>query len=62
MTTDTIPKSLHTVTVLARVAKFMRDFEPSDECAMSAALALLGYHGAKDTHGLAAAASKALGK
>lgn len=51
-----IPKSLHTVTVIARVAADLRDSgrigrEFTD--AVAAAIAILGYADASDTYGLA---------
>lgn len=57
-----IPKSLHTVTVLRRMAQMMKAIHPhaTSEGAISLALIELGYVDTPDTHGLAAAALKAM--
>lgn len=58
--TKPIPKSLHTVTVLVRVATHLRDHHVSNADAVAAALDLLGYTDTNqpDTHGVVAAALK----
>ena len=59
--TKTLAKSLHTVTVIVRVARLMRKLRStSNEVAVTHALELLGYHDAADPYGLAAAALKQL--
>lgn len=62
--TDTkpIPKSLHTVRVVAIMAQMMKAENPhaTNEGLVGAALIRLGYVDAPDTHGIAAAALKAL--
>lgn len=59
-----LPKSLHTVTVLVRVATHLADIgqadSPSD--AVEAALDLLGYSETPDTYALADAACRQLDK
>ena len=66
MTTDLtkpIPKSLHTVTVLVKLAGLFQrtqGYYPAD--ALAAAVAFLGYADTPDAHGLAAAALKVMGK
>jgi hypothetical protein len=61
MKTKTLPKSLHTVTVLVNVARRYVEVEryPANE-AIEKALEDLGYGGAPDPYGLASAALKAL--
>lgn len=63
MTAKSLPKSLHTVTALVRLAayfvdKYCGDMTPED--ALTEALAVLGYGEAQDPYGLAAAALKQL--
>ena len=66
MSTDrSLPKSLHTVTVLVRVAKAVADYEGIDPLsykAMDLALAILGLDNMPDTYGLVTAALKQLRK
>lgn len=50
----TIPKSLHTVTVLVAVAREIRAYrENTDSDAVTDALAILGYADSPDTYQLA---------
>ena len=64
ITTETkaLPKSLHTVTAIVRVAETMMEVDnhTSSRRAIESALSILGYAGAPDPHGLAAKALKAL--
>lgn len=56
-----LPKSLHTVTVLVRVATLLRDAKLpilTAQQAVNAALDILGYDHEADPYGLAAAAAK----
>lgn len=66
MTTDKpLAKSLHTITVLVRIAGYLKatsNTPCSDETAVYSALVILGYTDAPDPHGLRAAALKQLGK
>jgi hypothetical protein len=62
-TTKPLPKSLHTVTVLVRVARHLQNSEPSaarpnNETAVDEALVLLGHRDTPDTYCLGAAAVK----
>jgi hypothetical protein len=60
-----LAKSLHTVTVLVRVAKAVADYEGIDPLsykAMDLALAILGLDNMPDTYGLVTAALKQLRK
>jgi hypothetical protein len=64
-TTKPLAKSLHTVTVLVRVAQHLQNSEPAparpnNETAVDEALDLLGYGKSPDTYGLAAAAVRQL--
>lgn len=63
-TTGTIPKSLHTVTVLVRLARLLARLHPhaTHEGLVGLAVIELGYVAAADTHGLAAAALKVMSK
>ncbi len=63
--TKTLAKSLHTVSVLANLAAYMRDSAPLSATATSAdwverAAAVLGYADAVDTYGLKAKAAKSI--
>lgn len=59
--TKALPKSLHTVTAIVRVARYAQMLdEMSDADAVKTALDVLGYAGAPDPHGLAAKALKAM--
>lgn len=63
--TKPLPKSLHTVTVLVRVATLLRGakFPPlTAPEAVDAALDILGYDPENDPYGLAAAAAKQMDK
>ena len=63
MTQKTMPKSLHTVTVLVRVAALFQRYENcAAEEALDLALIQLGYGAAPDDYGLAASALKQLTK
>jgi hypothetical protein len=60
-----LAKSLHTVTVLVRVAKTIREYEGfqiNNVLAVDMALDVLGLADLPDVHGLAAAAIKQLNK
>lgn len=60
MTTKTMPKSLHTVTVLVRIASYIRQVQPGEsvkDCVRGAAI-VLGYIDAPDAYGLQASAIK----
>ena len=64
---NTLPKSLHTVTVLVNVARECmahREYSdrPGDHDAVADALAILGYTGAPDAYGLADKARAVLSK
>jgi hypothetical protein len=62
MTMKTIPKSLHTITVLVAVARHMlASYETADQ-AIAAAVILLGYKGAPDEYQLASKARAILAK
>lgn len=60
-----IPKSLHTVTVLVKLAKHARGLlimgDNADRRSIAWAVEFLGYTGTPDTHELAAAALKQMG-
>lgn len=61
-TTKSLAKSLHTVTVLVRLARMIRETRPcSNGAAVAEALRVLGYDGADDPYGLAAVALAQLG-
>ena len=62
--TKPIAKSLHTVTVLVRVATMLkkRDLAYSNMEAVHGAMQVLGLSGMPDTYGLVAAAIKQLSK
>jgi hypothetical protein len=64
MTDKPIPKSLHTIRVVAVLANAMRWNYPgaSDLDMAKIALYQLGYTGAPDTYGIAAAAAKQIAK
>ena len=54
-----LPKSLHTVTAIVRVARFIyNEGCPSRPEAIADAIDILGYRGAADPYGLAAASLK----
>lgn len=56
-----MPKSLHTVTVLVKLARHaMETYSDNIDGAISWALEFLGYSRSQDTYGLAAAARKQL--
>jgi hypothetical protein len=57
-----IPKSLHTVTALVNVARYIRTPTGTAEDAVIRATILLGYTDAPDPHGLIARAIAALAK
>lgn len=58
-----LAKSLHTVTVLVRVALDIQRRAPmANDCAISAALDILGLSDMPDTYGLALQAEKQLRK
>ena len=60
-----LPKSLHTVTVLVNVARllqFSATERVSDQEAIASALVFLGYANCNDMYNLAGAALKAMGK
>lgn len=64
---NNLPKSLHTVTVLVNVARYVLKHGPcaamkSRAEAVEDALEILGYSRSADTYALAAAAIKQLGK
>ncbi len=52
-----LAKSLHTVSVIVRVARYLLD-DAGVEQAVANAIDVLGYHDAPDPYGLAAAALK----
>ena len=62
MSTKPLAKSLHTVTVIVRVAKALRPLHPNStpEQQVELALMVLGYVDAADPYGLAQAALKQL--
>ena len=64
MTTDTLPKSLHTVTVLVAVARLFLAQAPHYNAfgAVHAALQSLGYTEEQDTYSLTQQAIKKLNK
>jgi len=65
MTDKPIPKSLHTIRVVAVLANAMRATYPvglSDFERAHLALDALGYTGAPDTYGIAMAAAKQIAK
>lgn len=65
MTTNTIPKSLHTVSVLVAVAGNIASTDPQCQSlsqAVDKALMLLGYAAMPDTYGLAQQALKKLSR
>lgn len=59
-----LAKSLHTVTVLARTARFLRDLrhagKNANDTAMDEALSILGYSRDNDPHRLIPLALKAM--
>lgn len=57
-----LPKSLHTVTVLVRVAKLVKLSMHTNEEAVEQALFALGLHDLPDTYNLKQAAVKQLNK
>jgi transcription termination factor NusB len=61
MTDKPLPKSLHTVTAIVRVARYIMAKHPTPaNIAVAEAVEVLGYYGASDPHALAAAALKQL--
>ena len=61
--TKPLAKSLHTVTVLVRVALNAKRITPmANDCAITAALDILGLTGQPDSYGLALQAEKQLNK
>lgn len=57
-----IPKSLHTVTVIVKLANFHHGAERCEpETSIAWALKLLGYDAANDPYNLASAARKQMG-
>jgi len=63
MTTNVLPKSLHTVTALIAVAKLIKQGNPqSNQDAVLSALAVLGYTEEQDTYKLTLQAVAKLNK
>ncbi len=56
--TNDLPKSLHTITAIVRVARFLiaQELNAMPDGAVDRAVAILGYDLAVDPHGLAAKA------